>query len=308
MILITEFMDKAAVETLRAQFEVDYAPELADKQEDIPARMAGVKGLIVGDVTQVTGALLDAAPDLKYIGRLGVELDNIDMSACKAHGVEAFPALGASNQSVVEYVLASAMTLLRGAEQASDRVAAGEWPRRECTGRELAGKKLGLVGFGAIAQDVTRVAQVLGLEICAYDPFLPHGHELWGGVDAVGLGTLLKISDIVSLHVPLTKDTHHLIDAGRFALMKPGAVLINAARGGVVDEAALVAAMQAGKLAGAALDVFENEPLSAADGQKFQGIKNLILTPHIGGVTTDSNRRVSALIAEKMTQHMNSGA
>lgn len=305
MILITEFMDEVAVAALKADFDVAYAPELADAPGEIANRMAKTQALIVRNRTQVTPALLEAAPELKCVGRLGVGLDNIDMDACKARNIAVYPAPGANNLSVVEYVIAAAMTLLRGAYQVSERVAAGDWPRRECSGRELSGKRLGLVGFGSIARDTAKAAQALGVQVCAHDPFLAHGHELWGGVDAVELGTLLHDSDIVSLHVPLARDTHHMMNAERFAHMKQGAILINAARGGVVDEAALVAAAKSGHLAGAALDVFENEPLSASDGRKFAGLKNLILTPHIAGVTKESNERVSAMIAKKISRHLN---
>lgn len=305
MILITEFMGEAAVDTLRAQFDVAFAPELADAQGDIPGRLAGVQALIVRNRTQVNYALLAAAPDMKCVGRLGVGLDNIDMDACKARGVVVYPAFGANNLSVVEYVISSAMSLLRGAYQVSDRVAAGDWPRQECSGRELSGKRLGLVGFGSIAQDTAKAAQALGVEVCAHDPFLLADDDRWGHVESVTLDALLAISDIVSLHTPLTKDTHYLMNATRFAQMKQGAILINAARGGIVDDDAMVAAMKSGHLAGAALDVFENEPLGANDGQKFAGLSNLILTPHIGGVTVESNERVSAMIAEKISQHLN---
>jgi (S)-sulfolactate dehydrogenase len=308
MILITEFMDEAAVGTLRTGFDVTYAPGLADAQDDIPSRIAKTQALIVRNRTQVTKALLAAAPALKCVGRLGVGLDNIDVEACKARGVAVFPALGANTLSVVEYVISAAMMLLRGAYQVNVQMIAGGWPRQECSGRELAGKRLGLVGFGAIAQDTAKAAQALGVRICAHDPFIPAGDVRWGGVENVTLDALLETADIVSLHVPLTSDTRHLMNAERLARMKPGAVLVNAARGGVVDEDALVVAMRAGQLAGAALDVFENEPLSTADGRKFAGLSNLILTPHVGGVTEESNQRVSVMIAEKISQHLNGEA
>lgn len=304
MILITEFMDEVAVETLTVGFDVAYVPELADTQANIPDRIAEAQALIVRNRTQVTDALLSVAPNLKCVGRLGVGLDNIDIEACKNRSVAVFPALGANNVSVVESVIASAMALLRNAYQVNDLMAAGEWPRQLCSGRELSGKRLGLIGFGSIAQDTAKAAQASGVSVCAYDPFLSDTDECWDKVENVTLEALLASSDIVSLHTPLTIDTHHLMNAKRFEQMKPGAILINAARGGVVDEAAMAEALKTGKLAGAALDVFENEPLSEADGQKFAGLKNLILTPHIGGVTVDSNKRVSAMIATKIAQYL----
>jgi (S)-sulfolactate dehydrogenase len=298
MILITEFMDDTAVERLSAAHATTYAPELADTQGEIPARMAGVQALIVRNRTQVTATLLEAAPGLKCVGRLGVGLDNIDLDACKARGVEVMPALGANTLSVAEYVVTNAFVLLRDAYKAQDAMFAGAWPRAACSGREVGGRVMGLLGFGANAQATADLARAMGMSIIAYDPFLPADHPAWDNATQGEIADVLAKADVVSLHVPLTDDTRHMINADTLAQMQPGAVLINAARGGVVDEGALVAAMASGHIAGAALDVFETEPLTQAAAEKFKTIKNLILTPHIAGVTQDSNVRVSALIAD----------
>ncbi len=298
MILITEFMDEEAVGRLKAAHATTYAPELADAQGDIPAQMAGVQALIVRNRTQVTEALLAASPDLKCVGRLGVGLDNIDLEACKARGVEVMPALGANTLSVAEYVVTNAAVLLRDAYHAKHAMMAGDWPRAQSSGREIGGRVLGLLGFGANAQETGRLARAMGMRLIAYDPFLPADHPAWEHAEKGEIADVLAKADVVSLHVPLTDETRHMINAGSLAQMKAGAVLINAARGGVVDEEALVAAMQSGHISGAALDVFETEPLTKAAAGKFKGIKNLILTPHIAGVTQDSNVRVSALIAD----------
>lgn len=298
MILITEFMDDAAVGRLSAAHTTTYAPELADMQAGIPAQMAGVQALIVRNRTQVTADLLAAAPDLKCVGRLGVGLDNIDLEACKARGVEVMPALGANTLSVAEYVVSNALVLLRDAYQAQDAMFAGGWPRAACSGREVGGRVMGLLGFGANAQATGRLARAMGMTLIAYDPFLPADHPAWAEADRGEIANVLATADVVSLHVPLTADTQHMINAKTLAAMKSGAVLINAARGGVVDEAALVAAMKTGHIAGAALDVFETEPLTKDAAEKFKGIRNLILTPHIAGVTQDSNVRVSDMIAD----------
>ena len=304
MILITEFMDQAAVERLRAHHLTEYAPGLADAQAEIPDRMAGVQALVVRNRTRVTEALLDAAPDLTVVGRLGVGLDNIDLEACKARGVEVIPATGANTLSVAEYVVTNALILLRNAYQARHPMVAGDWPRAQCSGREAAGRVLGLVGYGAIAQETARLARALGMRVCAYDPFLPADSPAWNGVEALSFEAVLAGSDVVSLHVPLTPETQHMIGAEALTRMPKGAVLINAARGGVVDEDALATAMRSGHIAGAALDVFETEPLTAAAAGVFKGLKNLVLTPHIAGVTQDSNTRVSALIAEEVLKRL----
>ena len=304
MILITEFMDAAAVADLEARFEAVYRPDLADDQAAIPALLADKKALIVRNRTKVTAELLSAAPGLTCVGRLGVGLDNIDQEACAARDVTVYPATGANNLSVAEYVICTAMMLLRGAYQRNTQMLAGEWPRGAASGREIAGKVLGLVGYGAIARDTAALARGLGMQIIGYDPFLSEDHPAWEGTTRAELPELLAQSDVVSLHVPLTEGTRHIIGAEALAGMKDDAILINAARGGVVDETALIAALKAGTLGGAALDVFETEPLSAGAGQAFSDVPNLVLTPHIGGVTVESNTRVSAMIAQVVGRHL----
>lgn len=296
-VLITEFMDDEAVAGIAAKHPTVYRPQLADNQQDIPGLMKEVQALIVRNRTQVTAGLLDAAPQLRVVGRLGVGLDNIDLEACKANDVEVIPATGANTLSVAEYVITNALILLRNAYQANQAMISGDWPRARCSGREVAGRCLGLIGFGGIAQVTAKLALGLGMEVCAYDPLLDGDNQAWNGVSRMELSQVLACSDVVSLHVPLTDATHHMINAERLTHMKPGAVLINAARGGVVDEAALADALRAGRVAGAALDVFETEPLTAESARVFAGLENLILTPHIAGVTQDSNTRVSFMIA-----------
>lgn len=297
-IVISEFMDEAAIAGLRDGFEVLYDPDLVDRPADLAEALAPAAGLIVRNRTQVTAALLDGAPGLKVVGRLGVGLDNIDLAACRVRQVAVCPALGANDLAVAEYALTSAMALLRGAYFSQSAMLTGTWPRGALMGRESEGKILGLVGFGSIAREVARRALAVGFTVIAYDPYLAADHAAWDGVEKVDLTDLAERSDAISLHVPLNEATRHLVDAGFLARMKPGAVLVNAARGGVVDEEALAQSLRDGHLAGAALDVFECEPLTEAAAAKFQGIDNLILTPHIAGVTQESNIRVSAVTAE----------
>ena len=303
-ILITEFMDEDAVSMLQERFDVTYAPDLADRQTDIPGLMSGVRGLIVRNRTQVTTELLDAGGDVECVGRLGVGLDNIDLEACAARDVTVYPATGANNLSVAEYVITNAMMLLRGAYFSGDAMRAGLWPRQACAGREIAGKSLGLVGYGAIAQQTAAMARALGMTIAAFDPFVPADHPAWAETQRCDLPALLAVSDVLSIHTPLTDETRHLIDATAMAAMKPGAVVINAARGGVLDDSAFAASVRAGHLGGGALDVFETEPLTADAGEIFAGLDNVVLTPHIGGVTEESNERVSKMIANVVAAHL----
>ena len=304
-IVITEFMDLAAVDALRVRFGVVYDPKLVDRRAELLALLDDAPALIVRNRTQVDAELLAAAPRLRVVGRLGVGLDNIDVAACKARGIEVIPATGANALAVAEYVVATVMLLLRGAYLSSAEVAAGKWPRTQLSeGRETAGRTLGLVGFGGIGQLTAKLAKALGMRVLAYDPLLKADAPAWaeGGVARRELDELLAAADAVSLHVPLTEQTRGLMNTARIGRMKAEAVLVNTARGGIVDEAALTQALRSGKLAGAALDVFEQEPLRA--GSPLATAPNLILTPHIGGVTRESNTRVSTMIADRVASFL----
>lgn len=296
-IVISEFMDEAAVARLVARADTLYARDLVDRPDDLRAALAGARALIVRNRTKVDAALLDAAPKVTCVGRLGVGLDNIDLDACRKRGVTVHPATGANDDAVAEYVVAAAMILLRPAFLGSAAVAAGEWPRDRAIGREIAGKRAGLIGFGRTARKTAARLAALGMELCAHDPMLKDTEIAAAGAKPTSFIDLLASSDLVTLHIPLTEVTRNLIDAKALAAMKRSAVLVNAARGGVLDEVALASALKAGSLAGAALDVFAREPLDATAASVFQGVPNLILTPHIAGVTTESNVRVSDLIA-----------
>ena len=304
-IVISEFMEEASVAALGAEFDVVYDPALVDDPQRLRAQAAGARALIVRNRTQIRGPLLAAAERLQAVGRLGVGLDNIDVAACERRGIAVYPATGANDLSVAEYVITAALMLLRGAWSETGRVASGEWPRQAMIGREMAGKTIGLVGFGAIAREVADRAGHLGMKVAAHDPFLADGSPQWQRAERKDLDGLLAISDVISLHTPLNDATRHLIDNAAITRMKSSAVVINAARGGIVDDGALAQALREGRIAGAALDVFETEPLTAAAGGMFAGLSNLILTPHIAGVTIESNARVGRLIADKIAAHLN---
>ncbi|NJD88001.1 MAG: hydroxyacid dehydrogenase [Betaproteobacteria bacterium] len=305
-IVISESMDAPAVAALVRDFDVDYRPGLVDDEAALAAALADADGWIVRNRTQVRGAALAAARRLRVVGRLGVGLDNIDLATCAERGIEVIPATGANAESVAEYVLAMAMVLLRGAAYLSTAaVAAGRWPRQMLSqGREVSGKTIGLVGFGSIGRVTARKVAAMGMRVVAFDPVVPADSPAWAelGVAPLPLDELLARSDVVSLHLPLTDSTRGLIGEARLARMKAGAILINSARGGIVDEAALARALSSGRLGGAALDVFDREPL-AADSVLAQA-PNLILTPHVAGVTLESNERVSGIIAERVASFL----
>ena len=301
MIVISEFMDDSAVQSLRADFDVRHESSLVDRPADLQAAMKLAEALIVRNRTQVDAALIAGAPRLKVVGRLGVGLDNIDTAACSVRGIEVIAATGANAVSVAEYVVTTAMMLLRGVYGSSAAVAAGRWPRAQLShGHEIRDKTLGLIGFGSIGRVTARVAQSLGMQVVAHDPMIADDDPAWRQHDVGNrsLEALLAEADVVSLHVPLIAQTRRLLNASRIALMKRGAVLINSARGGIVEEKAVIDALRAGALGGAALDVFEHEPL--ADSADWTDVPNLILTPHVAGVTAEANARVSEMIAKRV--------
>ena len=302
-VVITEFMDERAVAQLRARHDVLYDPALVDDAPRLLAELALADALVVRNRTQVRGELLAAMARCTVVGRLGVGLDNIDVPACAARGMLVIPATGANALSVAEYVITSAMLLLRGAFASSAAVAAGQWPRNTLgNGRETAGKTLGIIGFGSIGQTTARLAQGLGMQVIAFDAMLDDDADVFqsSGVKCTGLQELVMQSDVITLHVPLVDATRGLFDAGRLAAMKQGAILINTSRGHIVDLGALANALRLGHLGGAAIDVFDSEPLPASP--QLVGCPNLLLTPHISGVSAESNERVSFLIADKVLE------
>lgn len=295
IVLISEFIDEAALDGFASDVEVRYRPELVDDRPALLAEIPDCDALIVRNRTQVDAELLSDASRLRVVGRLGVGLDNIDLDVCAARDIAVCPATGANAISVAEYVVAATLLLLRGAYAASGSVIAGEWPRQALIGGEAAGLTMGLYGYGLIAREVGKRAAALGMRVAAHDPFLAADDPAWRDAERCDAAALLTRSDVLSLHAPLTEETRNLIDANAIAAMKPGAILINTARGGIVDEAAAATALRSGALGGAALDVFSEEPLNAEAGRLFAGAPNLILTPHIAGVTREANARVSAV-------------
>lgn len=298
-LVITEFMDQAVVEELAADFPTIYDPGLVNDRARLTGLMAQCQGLIVRNRTRVDAELITASPRLRVIGRLGVGLDNIDQAAAAERSIAVCPATGANAVSVAEYVIATLLQLLRPISAATALMLDGEFPRQQFSaGREISGRVLGLVGGGLIGRAVASRARALGMEILLVDPMLPLGEHPDGEV--VRLEECLERADAISLHVPLTPETTGMINADRLSRMKPGAMLINTARGGIVDHTALAAMMRRGHIGGAALDVFEEEPTSAAGLAMFDGLDNVILTPHVAGLTEQSNQRVAEITAAQV--------
>ncbi len=305
-IVICEFMDETAVEWLKTKTDVLYDPQLVFDEPRFFAEIASVRGLIVRSSAQVDQRLLDAGRKLEVIGRLGVGLEKFDLPACAARGVTVVKADGANAQSVGEYVVAMTAALLRiGGYQATGAVATGAWPREAYIGREMSGKTLGVIGLGQTGRNAASRAKAMGMKVVANDPYIPADDPVWSLADRSDLDTVLAAADVLTLHTPLTEETAHIISNNAIARMKPGAMLINAARGGVADDRAVAEALRSGHLGGAAIDVFAEEPLTEDSGRLYNGLSNVILTPHIAGVTEESNERVSRMTAENVLKALN---
>lgn len=306
-IIISEPMDGGSVNSLSRDFDVLYDPDLVNRPEELYGSLSDSRAIIVRNQTQVRIPLLDAAPNLKVVGRLGVGLDNIDMEECARRNIPVFPAIGANTDSVAELVIGALFVLFRNAYLASEHVLKGEWPRLTLNGREIQGQTLGLIGFGAIARAVATRAQAMGMKLCAFDPNISNDDPAWGqyGVEPMAFGDVLAAADAVSLHVPLVEETRHLINANAMEKLKDGAYVLNTSRGGVVDEQALVEALKSGKLAGAFLDVFEVEPVQA--GSHLVNVPGLIVSPHIGALTAESDDRVGKMTADNVRRVLEQG-
>ena len=307
-IVITEFMDEGPVEDLKARYDVHWDKTLCDKPDEIRRLLPGARALIVRNRTKVTDEILRAGPRLEVIGRLGVGLDNIDLEACKRHGVTVCPATGSNNVAVAEYAICTMMMLLRGSFFAKDEILAGTWPRNDYVGKEARGRNLGLLGFGMIGQSAARMARGLEMDVIAHDPFLPGDAPGWKLAQSVSFDDLVSRSDILSVHTPLLPETRDLIDAAAMARMNKGAFFISTARGGIINEDDLIAALKSGQIGGAALDVFVDEPLTAETAAKFVGVPNLIMTPHISGMTDESSMAISTITVANVLRELDQPA
>ncbi|MBI2954915.1 MAG: phosphoglycerate dehydrogenase [Chloroflexi bacterium] len=295
-ILVADPIAAEGIERLRAEAEVDVATGLSAGQ--LIERIDGYDALVVRSETKVTSAVVDAGRRLKVIGRSGVGVDNIDLDAATFRGILVVNSPGGNTVAAAEHTMALIMALSRNVVQANISLRAGKWDRSRFTGVEVLNKTLGVVGLGRIGGEVARRAQGLMMRVIAYDPFLSPETARKRGIELLPLDEVLRRADYVTVHVPLTADTHHLIGERELALMRRDARLINVARGGIVDEEALGAALKNGHLAGAALDVFEHEPLAA--DSPLLSLPNVIVTPHLGASTREAQVSVAVEVAEEI--------
>lgn len=295
-IVVADSVSPSGLRTLRDDPRFELVLAAGWDEDRLRAAMREAHAVIVRSATSVTGELLDHAPDLRVVGRAGVGVDNIDLKAATARGVPVLNAPAGNTVSAAELTFALILATARSVCAADRSVRAGEWVRSRFAGTELRGKTLGLLGAGRIGGEVAKRAAGFGMPVIVYDPFLTEERATRLGVERGDLDDVLANADVVSLHVPLTESTQGMIGAPELAKMKRGAFLVNVARGGVVDEAALAQALVDGHLGGAALDVFEHEPLD--DDSPLREAPNLVLTPHLGASTAEAQELVAGEIAE----------
>lgn len=302
-ILISDKIEDVCPEIFKtAGFVVDYRPGLS--VDELKGIIGNYDGLVVRSATKVTAEILEAATNLKIIGRAGAGVDTIDVPAATAKKVIVMNTPGQNSNAVAELALGMMFALSRFLVRGTVGLRAGKWEKKELNGFELKGRTLGLVGYGAIGQLLGKMATGLGLKVMAYDPNLKAQDIKAKGAEAVSLDDIFAKSDIVSLHIPKTKETANLVNKTLLDKMKPTAYLINCARGGLVDEAALYDALKNGRLAGAASDVFETEP--PAQNKLFE-LDNFICTPHIGAQTEEAQVNVAVAVAKQMIDYFKNG-
>ncbi len=292
-----------AAERVLLDAGVEVKKEAGHAGDALIAALAGRQALLVRGQTKVTAEVLARANGLKVVARAGAGVDNVDTKAALAAGVAVFNAPGANAVSVAELTWGLIFALLRHIPEADATTRAGGWEKSRLAGVEINGRTLGVVGLGFVGREVARVGVALGCHVLGFDPD-PSAAPILAGVERVDLERIFATCDIVSLHAPLSPETRHLAGAAQLARMKPGAFLVNAARGGLVDEVALVEALRDGRLGGAALDVFEQEP--PGDSPLF-ALKNVVLTPHLGAATAEAQERAALMAAEAVKAHLAGG-
>jgi D-3-phosphoglycerate dehydrogenase len=294
-ILVCDPMESSAIERMRlAGLSVDVRDSITP--EELNAVLKDYDGLVVRSRTKVRAPSIDLAPNLKVIVRGGVGLDTIDADYARSKGITVMNTPLSSSASVAELVIGYMLALARSIYVSTSSMKAGKWEKKKFEGDEIAGKTLGIVGIGNIGKEVAKRGLALGMEVVAYDPFVSAPE----GIRGAGLDELLAVSDYITFHLPLTSESRNMIDAKAFEKMKTGVRIINCARGGIVDEDALYDALVSGKVAGAALDVYAQEP---CQGHKLFDLEQVIGSPHIGAATREAQMRIGAEVAEKLIDY-----
>jgi len=305
-VLISDKLSKTAVQIFKDRgVEVDYQPDLGKDKEKLAEVIGNYDGLAIRSATKVTPKILAAAPNLKVIGRAGIGVDNVDIPAATARGIIVMNTPFGNSITTAEHAIALMFALAREIPAADASTQAGKWEKNRFMGVEITGKTLGVIGCGNIGSIVADRGVGLRMKVIAYDPYLSPERARDIGVEKVELDDLFRRADFITLHTPLTDKTRNIIDAAAIQKMKTGVRIINCARGGLIVEADLKAALDSGKVAGAALDVFEVEP---AEANVLFGHPKLIATPHLGASTTEAQENVALQVAEQMAEYLTTGA
>jgi D-3-phosphoglycerate dehydrogenase len=305
-VLISDALSPAAVQIFKDRgVEVDFQPNLGKDKDKLAQVINGFDGLAIRSATKVTPKILEQAKGLKVIGRAGIGVDNVDIPAATAKGIIVMNTPFGNSITTAEHAITLMLALARQIPQADISTQAGKWEKNKFMGVEITGKTLGVIGAGNIGSIVVDRAVGLRMHVIAYDPFLSVERAVQLGIEKVELADLLKRADFITLHTPMTEKTKNIIDAGAIAAMKKGVRIINCARGGLVDEVALRAALDSGHVAGAAFDVFTTEP--ATENPLF-GQPNVICTPHLGASTSEAQENVALQVAEQMSDYLLRGA
>ncbi|MHA1680941.1 MAG: hydroxyacid dehydrogenase [Promethearchaeota archaeon] len=302
-ILITDNVNGIAAEILAAKgYEVDQVPTL--KGEDLIKKIDGYSAIIVRSATKITREVLDSAPDLRVIGRAGAGLDNIDLPAAKERNIRVINTPNAHAVSVAEHVMALMLAVTRNIPKADKAMKEGKWIKKQLKSNEIRGKKLGIIGFGNVGQEVASRAISFGMKVYTYDVVAACNEisEEMGCEVTLDLDSLLPDLDYLTLHVPYNKYTHHLINSGRLGVLKTGCIIINTSRGKVIDQEALVDVLKSGKVRGAGLDVFREEPVKPED--PILKLDNVVLTPHIASSTAETQILAAKTVAEEISQEL----
>ena len=301
-VLISDNLHQAGVDILQQHpnIEVDFRPGLSP--EELKEAIQEADGLAIRSATKVTADLIDAAPRLKVIGRAGTGLDNVDILAASKRGIVVMNTPGGNTITTAEHAISMMLALARNIPQAAQTMREGLWEKKKYQGTEIFNKTLGIIGFGRIGSVVAERALGLRMRVVVYDPFVTKESASALGVELASLDELLARSDFITIHTPKTKETTKLLNKKAFHKMKPGLRLINCARGGIVDEAALYEALKEGKVAAAALDVFETEPPPA--DFPLRTLPNAILTPHLGASTEEAQANVSVAVCEQILEYL----
>ena len=305
-VLISDALSPAAVAIFKDRgLDVEFAPSLGKDKDKLAAAIIGFDGLAIRSATKVTGKLLDQAKNLKVIGRAGIGVDNVDIAAATARGIIVMNTPFGNSITTAEHAISLMLALARQIPEADSSTRAGKWEKNKFLGVEIFGKTLGIIGCGNVGSIVADRALGLKMKVIAYDPFLSAERALKLGVEKVELDELWRRADFITLHTPLTEKTRNIINAETLAQMKRGVRLINCARGELVEDAALAAALKSGHVAGAALDVFREEP---ATQSVLFGLPNVVCTPHLGASTMEAQENVALQIAEQMSDYLLRGA